>query len=301
MLAVSPLKSVCTLSISLVKVRCVRDPHACGVGRNVIAAKGVVPNKLPKTYKSRAFNLFASSLPSYTGFAAATGGITPAASGGQEGGSGIAVYVWGDSEKKALGACPVCHETLLFLEEKDVPYDRKFVDYANLPTELKKQSEGDMPILKDNDAVITGLKSITGYVEDKFPEPALGKGEGGDKEDRLTEELWQAFLAYLGSGSEQEQSKLNEKLTEVAHILEETRGPYIGADYVSATDVKLAPRLRHILIALPSLKDWSLPEKGAPAIHKFLDEFSKRASWKNTGYSDDDIVSFWKDRPSCTE
>lgn len=41
-----------------------------------------------------------------------------------------------------------------------------------------------MPILKDEDQVIAGLGNITNYLEDKFPEPALGKGKGGDKEDR---------------------------------------------------------------------------------------------------------------------
>jgi hypothetical protein len=71
---------------------------------------------------------------------------------------------------------------------------------------------------------------------------------------RITEELWQAFLACLGSDEEKDQAKLNDKLVEVAHILEDTRGPFVGADYVSATDVKLTPRLRHILVALPGLK-----------------------------------------------
>lgn len=54
---------------------------------------------------------------------------------------------------KALGACtryqcedeltvqrvtptgPICHELLLYLDEKDVPFERKYVDYANLPKE----------------------------------------------------------------------------------------------------------------------------------------------------------------------
>lgn len=71
---------------------------------------------------------------------------------------------------------------------------------------------------------------------------------------RLVEELWQAFLAYLGGGKEQDKATLNDKLKQVSQVLESTRGPFLGADYVCAADVRLAPRLRHILVALPGLQ-----------------------------------------------
>lgn len=83
---------------------------------------------------------------------------------------------------------------------------------------------------------------------------------------RLVEELWQAFLAYLGGGKEQDQATLNDKLRQVAQILEKTRGPFVGADYVCATDVRLAPRLRHILVALPGLKVHSYPALHRPSL-----------------------------------
>jgi hypothetical protein len=56
----------------------------------------------------------------------------------------------------------------------------------------------------------------------------------------------------------------------------------------------------YLILFLLQLQSWSLPKDAGPAIHTFLDEFSKRASWKNTAYSDEDIISFWRDRPTCT-
>ncbi len=62
------------------------------------------------------------------------------------------------------------------------------------------------------------------------------------------------FHAVLsGSGGEEAKSAIVEKLKETTKVVQNTRGPFVGADYVSVTDLALAPRLRHIFVALPAI------------------------------------------------
>lgn len=66
--------------------------------------------------------------------------------------------------------------------------------------------------------------------------------------------LWKSFQDVLsGSGGEDAKSSLVDKLKETTKVIQNTRGPFVGADYVSRTDLALAPRLRHTLVALPAI------------------------------------------------
>lgn len=49
---------------------------------------------------------------------------------------------------------------------------------------LKEQSKGEMPVLKDSGRISAGLENLISYVEEKFPEPALGQGDASSTEDR---------------------------------------------------------------------------------------------------------------------
>lgn len=42
-------------------------------------------------------------------------------------------YVKGDPENQVLGDCPFCHRVLLTLEEKELEYEKDYIDFNNKP------------------------------------------------------------------------------------------------------------------------------------------------------------------------
>ncbi|KAJ6290710.1 hypothetical protein OIU76_027958, partial [Salix suchowensis] len=73
-----------------------------------------------------------------------------------------------------LGDCPFCQRVLLTLEEKNLPYDMKFVDLGNKPEWfLKLNAEGKVPVIKFEENWVSDSDVITQALEEKFPDPPL--------------------------------------------------------------------------------------------------------------------------------
>lgn len=100
-------------------------------------------------------------------------------------------------------AGPFCHRALLTLEEKNASYEKHYVDFANKPDWYAPQAhallssgqlhpsekllfrlfkvnpKGSVPAIKDleSDKWITDSGEFVEYLEDKIPEPKLGKAD----------------------------------------------------------------------------------------------------------------------------
>jgi glutathione S-transferase len=73
--------------------------------------------------------------------------------------------------------CPFCQKVRVVLAEKDLEYEKIFVDLRKqeqkLPDFLRLNPYGKVPVLVDEDAVIYDSTIINEYLEDEYPIPSL--------------------------------------------------------------------------------------------------------------------------------
>jgi hypothetical protein len=68
---------------------------------------------------------------------------------------------------------------------------------------------------------------------------------------------------------------------------------YVGGGSVCNLDISLAPKLRHVKVALQTIVGWEFPPKLA-AIDAYLELMAARQAWQKCEYSDERIVSSWR-------
>ena len=73
--------------------------------------------------------------------------------------------------------CPFCQKVRVVLAEKDLEYEKVFVDLRRqeqkAPEFLRMNPYGKVPVLVDEDAVIYDSTVINEYLEDEYPLPRL--------------------------------------------------------------------------------------------------------------------------------
>lgn len=73
--------------------------------------------------------------------------------------------------------CPFCQKVRVVLAEKDLEYEKVFVDLRKqeqkTPEFLRMNPYGKVPVLVDEDAVIYDSTIINEYLEDEYPLPRL--------------------------------------------------------------------------------------------------------------------------------
>lgn len=73
--------------------------------------------------------------------------------------------------------CPFCQKVRVVLAEKDLEYEKVFVDLRRqeqkTPEFLRMNPYGKVPVLVDEDAVIYDSTVINEYLEDEYPLPRL--------------------------------------------------------------------------------------------------------------------------------
>lgn len=207
---------------------------------------------------------------------------------------GYEAWVKGDPNTKTLGDCPFCHRVLLALEEKQAPYSRDYVDFADKPKWLLEiNPEGSVPVVKDRETGewFTDSAKFVDYLEDKQPSPALGKTpdvpEAGSQ-------VFPKFVAAIKAAPEDNSQlqPVEEELQKLNSHLE-ANGPFLKGQDISSGDLALAPKLHHLQVALKAFKGFEIP-KDLTALHKYLEGVQSRQSWQNTQYSDDLVLSGWK-------
>jgi len=79
--------------------------------------------------------------------------------------------------------CPFCQKVRVVLAEKDLEYEKIFVDLRKqeqkLPDFLRLNPYGKVPVLLDEDEVIYDSTVINEYLEDEYPLPRLMPEDSG--------------------------------------------------------------------------------------------------------------------------
>lgn len=200
------------------------------------------------------------------------------------------VYVKGDPVNNVLADCPFCHKVLLTLENKQVPYTKKYIDFANKPEWLAERSGGKVPVINNGDFWLPDSDKIVEYLEENYPEPSMKSTvppEVGAK-------FFGAFREFLKSSEEEAKAKEAAFLSELKNLDDylAANGPLFGGESLNATDASLAPKIYHAKVALKHYKAFEFPAE-LKALSKYWDTLTALPTWKNALYSEALIIKGW--------
>jgi glutathione S-transferase len=158
--------------------------------------------------------------------------------------------------------CPFCQKVRVVLAEKDLEYEKVFVDLRKQeqksPDFLRLNPYGKVPVLIDEDEVMYESTIINEYLEDEYPIPRLmPEDSGGRARVRLLEDYCDnsfipattTLLAQLrkteGERDTQRVDQAREDLRRGLYFLSDRLG---GQDYLvgkefSLADAAFAPRI----------------------------------------------------------
>ncbi|CAL8468489.1 g8029 [Coccomyxa elongata] len=210
----------------------------------------------------------------------------------------IESYVKGNPETHERGDCPFSHRALLTLAEKHVPYKEEYIDFNNKPKWLfDVNPKGSVPVIHDLEADkwVPDSSEIVDYLEDRFPDPSLGKH---DAPPHVGEKLFPSFVAALKAKKDtDEESKkigvLVQELEAINNHLRDNKTPYLGGERPNQADLGLAPKLYHVEVAMREFKGWEIPDL-LSNLKEYNQRIRSRDSWKQTYYPEEKVVQGWK-------
>ena len=158
--------------------------------------------------------------------------------------------------------CPFCQKVRVVLAEKDLEYEKIFVDLRKqeqkLPDFLRLNPYGKVPVLLDEDEVIYDSTVINEYLEDEYPLPRLMPEEsGGRARVRMLEDYCDnsfippttMLLTQLrkpeGERDGQRVEQARDELRRALYFLRDKLGQQeflVGSEF-SLADAAFAPRL----------------------------------------------------------
>jgi len=158
--------------------------------------------------------------------------------------------------------CPFCQKVRVVLAEKDLEYEKIFVDLRKqeqkLPDFLKLNPYGKVPVLTDEDEVVYDSTIINEYLEDEYPLPRLmPEDSGGRARVRMLEDYCDnsfippttMLLAQLRKPeSERDQQRVEQAREELRRALYYLRDRLSGHEYLvgkefGLADAAFAPRI----------------------------------------------------------
>jgi glutathione S-transferase len=162
---------------------------------------------------------------------------------------------------------PYCQKVRLVLAEKDLSYEKVFVDLTKSeqksPDFLRLNPYGKVPVLTDDNEVIYDSTVINEYLEDEYPHPPLMPAESGERARvRMFEDFADnSFTAQAGmlaaelrKPAEQiDHERVQRYRADLVRVLEFLDRHLEGKEYViggfSLADLAFVPRL----LMLPAL------------------------------------------------
>ena len=162
---------------------------------------------------------------------------------------------------------PYCQKVRLVLAEKDLSYEKVFVDLMKNEQKaaefLRLNPYGKVPVLLDEDEVIYDSTVINEYLEDEYPHPPLMPEESGARARvRMLEDFADnsftaqsgLLMAELRKPAEQvDQERVQRYRADLGRVLEFVERHLDGKEYMSGVfslaDLAFVPRL----LMLPKL------------------------------------------------
>ncbi|MBI3756611.1 MAG: glutathione S-transferase family protein [Deltaproteobacteria bacterium] len=192
---------------------------------------------------------------------------------------------------------PYCQKVRLVLAEKDLSYEKTFVDLMKneqkSPEFLRLNPYGKVPVLIDDGEAIYDSTVINEYLEDEYPHPPLMPEASGERARvRMFEDFADnsftaqgGFLAAeLRKPAEQvDQDRVQRYRTDLVRVLEFLERQLEGKDYVtgdfSLADLAFIPRMLQlpglgveIPARLKNVLSWSDRLKQRFSVHQLQQE-----------------------------
>ncbi|HJY81138.1 MAG TPA: glutathione S-transferase family protein [Candidatus Binatia bacterium] len=162
---------------------------------------------------------------------------------------------------------PYCQKVRLVLAEKDLSYEKKFIDLTKNEQKvadfLRLNPYGKVPVLIDEDEVIYDSTIINEYLEDEYPHPPLMPEQSSERARvRMFEDFADnSFTAQAGllvaelrkPAEQADQERVQRYRADLLRVLEFLERHLESKEYIAGTfslaDLAFAPRL----LILPSL------------------------------------------------
>nr|XP_043613119.1 glutathione S-transferase DHAR2-like [Erigeron canadensis] len=190
-----------------------------------------------------------------------------------------------------LGDCPFCHWVLLTLEEKKVPYKTHLIDVSSKPEWfLEVNPSGKVPLIKFDDKWLSDSVVIIGLLEEKYPHPPLSTPA---ELSSVGLEIFDKFVAFLKSKDAKdgtEHALLDELKALDEHL--KNHGPYVNGEIITSVDLRLAPKLYHLEVALGHFKKWTVPDS-LPHLQIYTKSLFSRESFEKTKAAKEYIYAGW--------
>jgi glutathione S-transferase len=192
---------------------------------------------------------------------------------------------------------PYCQKVRLVLAEKDLSYEKIFVDLMKNEQKaaefLRLNPYGKVPVLVDEDEVIYDSTVINEYLEDEYPHPPLMPEESGaracvrmleDFADNSFTAQGGLLMAELRKPAEQvDQERVQRYRADLGRVLEFVERHLDGKEYMSGTfslaDLAFVPRLLQlpklgveISSRLINVLAWSERVKRRPSVKQLQQE-----------------------------
>ena len=168
---------------------------------------------------------------------------------------------------------PYCQKVRLVLAEKDLAYDKTFVDLTKNEQRtqefLRLNPYGKVPVLIDDDEVIYDSTFINEYLEDEYPHPALRPEPSADRarvrmfedfaDNSFTVQCGLLYAELRKSEDLIDQERVQRYKGDLIRVLEFLDRQLNGQEYLveefSLADLAFIPRLlslRQVGVELPS-------------------------------------------------
>jgi len=192
---------------------------------------------------------------------------------------------------------PYCQKVRLVLAEKDLSYEKVFVDLMKNEQKaaefLRLNPYGKVPVLVDEDEVMYDSTVINEYLEDEYPHPPLMPEESGARARvRMLEDFADnsftaqggLLMAELRKPAEQvDQERVQRYRADLGRVLEFVERHLDGKEYMSGSfslaDLAFVPRLLMLPklgVEIPSrlinVLAWSERVKRRPSVKQLQQE-----------------------------
>ena len=194
---------------------------------------------------------------------------------------------------------PHCQKVRLALTEKDLSYEKVFVDLTKneqkTPEFLRLNPYGKVPVLIDDDEIVYDSTIINEYLEDEYPHPPLMPTQSGERARvRMFEDFadnsftaqGNLLVAELRKPAEQvDRERVQRYRADLLRVLEFLERQLEGKEYIvrtfSLADLAFVPRLLtlpnlgvEIPARLRSVLAWSERLKQRPSVKQLQQELA---------------------------
>lgn len=150
--------------------------------------------------------------------------------------------------------CPFCQKVRVVLAEKDLEYEKVFVDLRRqeqkAPEFLRMNPYGKVPVLVDDECIVYDSTIINEYLEDEYPLPRLmPEDSAGRAQVRLLEDYCDnsfippttTLLAQLRKPeAERDQARVEQAREELRRCLSYLREKLDGRQFLVGSDFTIA-------------------------------------------------------------